>query len=82
MRDLYETLPPLVIAGVEQAVREGTGAVRAYHGMLYGSEKHDAEARDAWRRLLLQYCELDTLAMVMVWRHWRRAAGLDRAAPG
>ncbi len=82
VRDLYETLPPLVIAGVEQAVREGTGAVRAYHGMLYGSEKHDAEARDAWRRLLLQYCELDTLAMVMVWRHWRRAAGLDRAAPG
>jgi len=31
-----------------------------------------------WRRLLLQYCQLDTLAMVMVWWHWRGlAAGQD-----
>lgn len=82
VRDPYETLPPLVIAGVEQGVREGTGAVRAYHAMLYGVEKHDAAGRDAWRLLLLQYCELDTLAMVMVWRHWRRAVGLDGVAPG
>jgi len=27
-----------------------------------------------WRRLLLQYCQLDTLAMVMVWWHWRGLA--------
>lgn len=28
------------------------------------------------RQLLLQYCQLDTAAMVMIWRHW-----LGRAAP-
>lgn len=82
VRDPYETLPPQVIGTVEHVVREGTGAVRAYHAMLYGEQKHDAEAQRAWRRLLLQYCELDTLAMVMVWRHWRRSAGLDGGSTG
>jgi hypothetical protein len=23
-------------------------------------------------KLLLQYCKLDTAAMVMIWRHWLR----------
>jgi hypothetical protein len=26
--------------------------------------------RNALREALLQYCELDTLAMVMIWEHW------------
>jgi hypothetical protein len=28
-----------------------------------------------WRQLLRQYCTLDTLAMVMVWWHWRQLTG-------
>ena len=76
LEDPYHALRPLMINGVEQDVREGTGAVRAYEAMMYGVERTDEEARSAWRELLLQYCKLDTLSMVLVFEHWRRATGL------
>ena len=54
----------------EYVITEGTGAMRAYQEMLYGVSRHDTALKEQWRRLLLQYCELDTAAMVMVWEHW------------
>jgi len=54
----------------DEVVREGTGAMRAYQEMLYGLSRNDESRKEQWRRLLLQYCELDTAAMVMVWMHW------------
>jgi hypothetical protein len=74
--DPYHALPALEIAGVVQDVREGTGAMRAYEAMMYGEERHDADAKARWRSLLLQYCKLDTLSMVLVFEYWRRATGL------
>jgi hypothetical protein len=71
--DPYAALPVLEICGVPQDVREGTGAVRAYQAMMYGVEKDDVVAKEAWNRLLLQYCELDTLSMVLVFEYLRRA---------
>lgn len=68
----YQSLPPLVIDGEEVSVSEGTGAIRAYQAMLYGIEKSNATVREQWKKLLLQYCQLDTLAMVMVYLHWRQ----------
>jgi hypothetical protein len=50
--------------------------VRAYEAMMYGVERTDEVARRAWRELLLQYCKLDTLSMVLIFDHWRRATGL------
>ena len=44
--------------------------MRAYQEMLYGVSRHNEALKEQWRRLLLQYCELDTAAMVMVWTHW------------
>jgi hypothetical protein len=70
--DPYHALPALVIDDVEQDVREGTGAIRAYEAMMYGVEKNDPDAKAKWRRLLLQYCELDTISMVLVFEYWRR----------
>lgn len=76
----YDTLSPLPFGDpdkgeeTDQAVREGTGAMRAYQEMLYGVSRDDAATKEKWRRLLLQYCELDTAAMVMVWAHWSRGA--------
>ncbi len=67
----YATLPPLPIGEKDELVNEGTGAMRAYQAMLYG-EGVDLEAREQWRRLLLQYCELDTMAMVIIFEHWWR----------
>ena len=76
--DPYETLPPLPFGNPEaeeegetdQAITEGTGAMRAYQEMLYGLHRDDGLTKEKWRKLLLQYCELDTVAMVMVWMHW------------
>ncbi len=70
----YQSLPPLVIDGEEVSVSEGTGAIRAYQAMLYGKEKSNPIVREQWKKLLLQYCQLDTLAMVMVYLHWREYA--------
>lgn len=70
----YKTLPPLEIDGKMVEVAEGTGAIRAYEAMVYGLEKEDAEAKEKWKRLLLQYCKLDTLSMIFIWQHWNRLA--------
>lgn len=75
----YASLPPLMINGRPQAVIEGTGAIRAYEAMMYGVERDDPVTKDAWCQLLKQYCELDTLAMVLIWEHWERNAGLARS---
>ena len=72
LRGPYAALPPVLIAGAQEEVAEGTGAIRAYFAMAYGVEKDDADAADKWARLLLDYCELDTLAMVLIWEHWER----------
>ncbi len=50
--------------------RRSTGTIRAYEAMMYGLERDDPETRSRWRDLLRQYCRLDTLAMVWIWRHW------------
>ncbi len=65
--DPYKSLPPLAVDGEETTVQEGTGAIRAYQAILHGPIKD----RPTWRSLLLQYCHLDTLAMVIVWEYWR-----------
>ena len=67
----YKSLPPLMIAERDVFVNEGTGAITAYQSMLYGPQKSDKSIRDQWKRLLLQYCELDTLAMMMIYWHWK-----------
>jgi hypothetical protein len=68
--DPYMALPPLPIGEKEEVVREGTGAMRVYQEMIYGRAKDNPDLREEYRRLLLQYCKLDTLAMVLLWRHW------------
>jgi len=62
----HKSLPPLEIAGQAAVVNEGTGAITAYQAMLYGPQ----ELRGQWKYLLLEYCKLDTLAMVMIYWHW------------
>jgi hypothetical protein len=71
----YDTLPPLPVGkdgGLEadEVVREGTGAMRAYQEMMFGLSRGDPETKSKFRKLLFQYCQLDTAAMVMIWMHW------------
>lgn len=69
----YETLPSLPVGNEEEVVKEGTGAMRVYQEMMFGRASQDIHARENYRKLLLQYCKLDTAAMVMIWMHWRTA---------
>lgn len=77
----YDTLPSLPIGDREEVVREGTAAMRVYQDMIFGEMKGDTALRDEYRRLLLQYCELDTVAMVAIWGHWRGVEALSCAIP-
>ena len=73
--DPYDTLA----GGVEEidddrnvVVRDGTGAMRAYHDMVFGEHGSNPAERDAWKEKLLRYCKLDTMSMVIVWKHWMK----------
>lgn len=73
----YELLPPL-FEGIDDEqieqflmnsnIQEGGAAMTAYAKMQFASIT-DLE-RDRIVKGLLKYCELDTLAMVMVWEYW------------
>jgi hypothetical protein len=52
------------------------GAIRAYEMMQFTEAANDAQTVVQWSRLLRQYCELDTLSMVLIHEHWRRCTGL------
>lgn len=56
----------------EAVVAEGTAAIRAYQEMMFGLSASNPKEKMKYRQLLLQYCELDTAAMVMIWKHWMR----------
>ncbi len=70
----YATLPPLLVGERAVSVSEGTGATLAYYNMMERAAAGATLEAGRWRRLLLQYCKLDTLAMVMVWWRWRGLA--------
>ncbi|HLD44680.1 MAG TPA: DUF2779 domain-containing protein [bacterium] len=67
----YETLPPINIGEHHEVIRDGTQAMRAYNEMMIGMHRHDTATKDLWVALLKQYCELDTLAMVVIWNYWQ-----------
>ena len=78
VKDPYKLLPP-VFADMDQdeidrietdgKLADGGAAMTAYARMQF-SDIPDAE-RAATCQALLRYCELDTLAMVMIWEAWR-----------
>ena len=56
------------LIAVDGEVKDGGAALIAYAKIQF-TDMSDAE-REALRNALLQYCELDTLAMVMIYEHW------------
>lgn len=72
----YKTLDPIEVAGQAEVVQEGTGAMKAYQEMHFGLHAKDLEIKKKWKNLLLQYCELDTMAMVIIWLHWGVLSGV------
>jgi len=56
-------------------IQEGGAAMMAYAKMQF-TDMSDEE-REALRSALLQYCELDTLAMVMIYEHWKSSLVIE-----
>jgi hypothetical protein len=78
IQDPYERLPKLFqdvsdhdfkILSYEDELRNGGAALSAYARMQF-SEMSDYEYKEL-SAALLKYCELDTLAMVMIYEAWR-----------
>lgn len=75
--DPYAQLPPLDIFDQgEKYLKDGGGAMAAYQDILFGLRKNDAESMKAYEKGLLNYCKLDTLAMVIIWEHWKTSLGV------
>ncbi len=73
----YKTLDTIDIAETAEVIDEGTGAMRAYQAMMYGLYRGDFETHKKWTELLLQYCALDTMAMVIIYKHWCVRSGIE-----
>ncbi len=77
--DPYSTLPPVfegidnekldLLAEGDAEIKEGGAAMMAYARMQFSSMSK-AE-REATEKALLKYCELDTMAMVMIYEAWK-----------
>ena len=67
--DLDLSQDELILEDAE--IKEGGAALIAYAKMQF-TDMSDTE-REALRKALLQYCELDTLAMVMIYEHWKQS---------
>jgi len=65
----YKLLPSIQEIDAYE-VKEGTAAMRAYQDMLYGFAKNDPVKKELIKQALISYCKLDTLAMVIIYKHW------------
>ena len=54
----------------EDIVSDGTAAMKAYFELMYGRGNNNPTKKDEIKSLLLQYCKLDTLAMVIIYQYW------------
>jgi len=80
--DPYKTLPRLFqdvsdkdmrLLSSDDELRDGGAALTAY-GRMQFEEMSDYE-REEIRKALLKYCELDTMAMVMLYEGWKELVG-------
>lgn len=55
-------------AEIRETVKEGGAAMQAYFSMLNSS---DIKTKERLQKELLNYCKLDTMAMVIIWHYWK-----------
>lgn len=69
--DPYDTLTSdiSIEEGEDDIVNQGTAAMRAYRRIRF-DDSLSVEQKDELRNQLLQYCKLDTMAMVIIAYHW------------
>jgi hypothetical protein len=69
VKDPYKTLPKPIINGAPEDLNNGGAAMTAYARLQ--SDELSAKDKDELKAALLNYCELDTLAMVMLFEGWQ-----------
>ncbi len=72
--DPYKLLEERIVEDTKSLtikVRNGGDAMVAYREMLYGLSRDNDQAIEAYAEALKKYCKLDTLAMVIIWFHWK-----------
>jgi hypothetical protein len=62
----------------EEVVAEGTAAMKAYFDLMFGKGKNNQAKKKEIEHLLLQYCKLDTLAMVIIYTYWLKLITTSR----
>ena len=69
--DPYDTLSSGLNSGEwdDEVVSGGTAAMRAYHRIRFDDSLNEIQKQEL-RFQLLQYCKLDTMAMVIIAHHW------------
>jgi hypothetical protein len=83
----YKTLSPVLegytneelenfLPMTNDEIRDGGAAMMAYSYLQF-TDIHPQQT-EAIRKALLQYCELDTMAMVMIWEYWGNEIGIFR----
>jgi hypothetical protein len=45
--------------------------------MVYGLNRDNAEIKEKYKKVLLAYCKLDTLAMIIIFKHWETLLSLE-----
>jgi hypothetical protein len=83
VKDPYKMLPPVFnewsneeldqLSDIED-LNNGGAALTAYGFMQYTDMS--VQEREALSQALKKYCELDTLAMVMIWEGFREVCGI------
>ncbi len=68
----YAALPTPMLEGQPLSIREGEEALLAYQDVLFGQYRDRPAAKAVIGEALRQYCQLDTLAMTVLWHHWLR----------
>jgi hypothetical protein len=53
-------------------VKGGTGAMRAFYRIRFDNSI-TMEHKEELKHRLLEYCKLDTMAMVIIWLYWKKA---------
>ena len=66
----YYLLPELGLPGTEGSINDGSGAMIAYQYLQLSIENRESETYLQYRNALLRYCQLDTLAMLIIYEEW------------
>ena len=71
--DLSFTDPYDFLDQGEDAIKAGTQAIIAYDKMVNAIKKKDDITLQQQKNMLLKYCQLDTLAMYIIYLHWKNS---------